>query len=734
MTAATAAARAMTRARATDGSYARNPKQALAVPAVAATALGAWIPLLGGAVLRALPVVVAVTILAAQRPMPRLTGALAMLWPPFAILIAGVPPGRLWPSEWLPLLGDLSDGAMRLAALGPGRVEDDPWPVAVWLLFTGTSWLAASALAAAPESARTPVKTSYPRQAHVRQAHVRPPVASGDSGTLLRVTGFVMLATPWVIAVTLRQADDVAWQGALILFAALMWFAPRRAAAVPVVVLGTAAALVATVTAHAFGPRDQWLTLDRVLTRQAQFSSMDTTQSYGPLRGRRTGAAMIEVTAPEPALWRMQVLDRFGWRGWEVGMRDRVALPQPAAREVDIEVQVKGLRDDMVVAPGRIRSVSADGKINDGRGEAIRLNPTPRRDDTYHVTADVVHTTADQLRAAPWPTDSRLRPYLRLSSGFGGTVGLPGGYDTEPYGTAGELRFLEQTPFQGVVELSRRLAAGARTPLEAVERVQHYLVDGNRFHYSTDVNDAGRLPLVDFLLRDRVGYCQHFAGAAALLLRMAGVPTRVVAGFATGEPTGDGRYVVRDADAHAWIEVYFEGIGWVPFNPTPAAADAEIPPELDPLAATTTTRPDGLSASTWAPAALPIGLTVGIVLVAWRRLRGRRAELGDALEWVVRRTGGRVEPSTTLSGLRIQLARVGPHSAALATAAEQARYAPDPAAVTRHPLVQVARALVADLGTPRALLVLVPPFRRTRWSRSADEAPESRGQSRDESG
>jgi protein-glutamine gamma-glutamyltransferase len=135
-----------------------------------------------------------------------------------------------------------------------------------------------------------------------------------------------------------------------------------------------------------------------------------------------------------------------------------------------------------------------------------------------------------------------------------------------------------------VAALAHQLAAGARTQWEVVARVHRYLLDGDRFRYTTNLPEAGLFPLVDFLLRDHAGDCQHFAGAAALLLRLAGVPTRVVAGFATGVRQGDGRFEVRDVDAHAWIEVYFQGYGWVAFNPTPAAAQAQIPHPLDPLA------------------------------------------------------------------------------------------------------------------------------------------------------
>jgi transglutaminase-like putative cysteine protease len=128
--------------------------------------------------------------------------------------------------------------------------------------------------------------------------------------------------------------------------------------------------------------------------------------------------------------------------------------------------------------------------------------------------------------------------------------------------------------------------------------VHRYLPDGGRFRYTTNPPHAGPFPLVDFLLRDRAGDCQHFASAAALLLRLAGVPARVAVGFATGVRERHGRFNVRDTDAHAWIEVYFEGIGWVGFNPTPSAAQATIPDELNPLVPTPDTTAPAMTART----------------------------------------------------------------------------------------------------------------------------------------
>jgi hypothetical protein len=269
----------------------------------------------------------------------------------------------------------------------------------------------------------------------------------------------------------------------------------------------------------------------------------------------------------------------------------------------------------------------------------------------------------------------------------------PFGHPRDPGATA----TLAASPYGDVAALAWRLAAGAGTEWQVVARVIHYLRDGDRFRYTTDVGPPGRFPLADFLLRTHAGYCQHFAGAAALLLRMAGVPARVVAGFATGVRRG-GRYVVRDVDAHDWIEVYFTGYGWVPFNPTPAAAPAAIPRALDLLA------PPGRHGSLLRLRTFGIAAVLAVVVLAALRLLRRPPGLGDVL---VRLVGTPVGPSTTLGELRDELARtVGPHTSALAAQAERDLFAAPGAAPRRWTTVRIVRALVHDVGPCRAALLL----------------------------
>ena len=102
------------------------------------------------------------------------------------------------------------------------------------------------------------------------------------------------------------------------------------------------------------------------------------------------------------------------------------------------------------------------------------------------------------------------------------------------------------------------------------------------------------MPLEHFLFETKAGYCQHFSGAMALLLRFGGVPARVATGFSPGGfRRRQGEWVVRDRDAHSWVEAWFDGIGWVTFDPTPTATPARslIAAIDDPDARPPATRP-----------------------------------------------------------------------------------------------------------------------------------------------
>jgi hypothetical protein len=135
------------------------------------------------------------------------------------------------------------------------------------------------------------------------------------------------------------------------------------------------------------------------------------------------------------------------------------------------------------------------------------------------------------------------------------------------YARAGELR-----PYLGLWQQAERLTAGARSPYAAAVALERWFRYGGSFTYDQHppAPPAGVQPLEDFVTHTRRGYCQHFAGAMALMLRYLGIPSRVAVGFASGRyDSGKGEWIVSDRDAHMWVEVWFRGWGWVPFDPTP---------------------------------------------------------------------------------------------------------------------------------------------------------------------
>jgi transglutaminase-like putative cysteine protease len=120
-------------------------------------------------------------------------------------------------------------------------------------------------------------------------------------------------------------------------------------------------------------------------------------------------------------------------------------------------------------------------------------------------------------------------------------------------------------------DLAARLAAGAPDPAARVARTLAFLQ--GEYAYSLRVGRFRSVqPVAEFLFEKKQGWCQYFASAAALLLRLQGVPTRYVSGFQVrpGLWRG-GHYVVREADAHAWIEAWLPGRGWMEADPTPPA-------------------------------------------------------------------------------------------------------------------------------------------------------------------
>jgi len=143
---------------------------------------------------------------------------------------------------------------------------------------------------------------------------------------------------------------------------------------------------------------------------------------------------------------------------------------------------------------------------------------------------------------------------------------------------AAELERTVDIPVAPVSErvrnLARTVVADAQTPYEKVVRIYDFLREN--FTYTLDAPPLAKEEEAThaFLFRTQKGYCQQFASAMAVMARINGIPSRIVAGYAPGRFSFiANRYVFRDNNAHSWVEIYFDGLGWVAFDPTPSSGD-----------------------------------------------------------------------------------------------------------------------------------------------------------------
>ncbi|HEV2999521.1 MAG TPA: transglutaminase-like domain-containing protein, partial [Solirubrobacteraceae bacterium] len=392
-----------------------------------------------------------------------------------------------------------------------------------------------------------------------------------------------------------------------------------------------------------------------------------------------------------------------------------------------------------------------------------------RRGHAYLVRAYVPRPRTVEIEAAGTDYPESLSPYrtIRLPPAVGGPPPVdPGTLQRDPdappsrvvfspfgddrpalgyvggqgYGRRVGSAWVERSSYARAYALAQRLRERSPTPYAFVGAVQRHLSRGYRY---TETPPRSALPLEDFLFRDRAGYCQQFSGAMALLLRMGGVPARVAAGFSPGTLDEDRReYVVRDFDAHSWVEAYFPGYGWIPFDPTPAVAPARAQlPALDGQAEAVDDEAGGARGSRSSeraqdPRALgrgqagdgsgtPLALTVLAVLavlaaagglaylvVAARWRHRYSAEVAAAeLARALRRTGRAQRPDATLSQLERSL-RWSPGAAGYVQSVRAARYGFGGAAPTREQRRALRRELASGLGVRGRLRALwaLPPF------------------------
>ncbi|MEW6691072.1 MAG: DUF3488 and transglutaminase-like domain-containing protein, partial [Pseudomonadota bacterium] len=243
----------------------------------------------------------------------------------------------------------------------------------------------------------------------------------------------------------------------------------------------------------------------------------------------------FEGQLPRRALlyWRGPVLWDFDGRTWRVGSPGFAELepPRGGARH-DYAVLIEAHNRNWLFALEAAARVPPGARYLDD-GQLVTLAPLRAR-MRYEMTSIT--------QAAPQPEEERhnLRRALRLPPGFNPRA-----------------RALAQGWREGGADDAAVLA-------RAIEYFRR-----ERLQYTTEPPLLGRDSVDEFLFETRSGFCEHFSSAFAFLMRAAGVPARVVTGYLGGDPNPvDGKFTVRQSDAHAWTEVHLAGRGWLRVDPT----------------------------------------------------------------------------------------------------------------------------------------------------------------------
>jgi protein-glutamine gamma-glutamyltransferase len=301
--------------------------------------------------------------------------------------------------------------------------------------------------------------------------------------------------------------------------------------------------------------------------------------------------SVLKIKAPaRRSYWRATTLDEFDGKNWfeyavPVGptvangryeLTDDSELPGAArdrSRWVKQEVTVEALHDNHLTGasvpvaydPGSLGTEYAAGGL--ARLPASTLSPGNR----YTVWSYEPHPSPRQLARLIKPHYPELVKDLDLRVTANASV--------PPFGASGrEVRVeavFDQSsgaaPYRAVYETAKRVVGRPPSPYAAAVELEAWFRSGGVFRYDEHPPQSSDLPpLAAFVLRTHRGYCQHFAGAMALMLRYLGIPARVAAGFTSGVYDAQKHeWVVTDHDAHTWVEAWFPRYGWLPFDPTP---------------------------------------------------------------------------------------------------------------------------------------------------------------------
>ena len=341
---------------------------------------------------------------------------------------------------------------------------------------------------------------------------------------------------------------------------------------------------VAALAAAAIGPMLPGAGEEPLLdTRGGDGQVTEVLSPLVDIRSRIVNRRVVEmfvVDAEAPRYWRIAGLSEFNGQMWgfhDSALEDAdgpLREPAPTAQIMDQRFTISGMGGLMVPSAFAPVAIAEPGVRWLPNIDTFVLDEDMSRGDVFNITSDVTQPPADVLRTLT-ASSPPSRQFFELPEKF-------------PADAA---------------ELAREVTATATTPYDQALQLQQFF---HTFTYDLDVQAGHNNDAILSFLRIRRGYCEQFAGTFAAMARSLGLPARVAVGFTQGEKQADGRYHVYGRHAHAWPEVWFDGVGWVQFEPTPgrgqpgSEATTGVGPQQDE-----TPTPVGSGTGTETPAPAP---------------------------------------------------------------------------------------------------------------------------------
>ena len=274
----------------------------------------------------------------------------------------------------------------------------------------------------------------------------------------------------------------------------------------------------------------------------------------------RADSELFVVQSDAESYWRLATLARFDGRTWGwpeselTGADGELAAVRDGAEELRQEVRILGLGGQLI--PAAAEPVAASGGNigwNEDRAMLVSSDGDLAAGAVYDIVSVSPRIALDDLQGA---SSSNPADPIYLD--------LPDDLPTS------------------VRTVAQEVTSATTTPYETALTLQDWFQ--TEFVYSLDVQAGHSNSAMESFLRDRIGYAEQFAGTYAAMMRTLGIPARVAVGFTAGENAGDQGALVLGKHAHAWPEVWFDGLGWVPFEPTPGVGHrAPTTPQTSPF-------------------------------------------------------------------------------------------------------------------------------------------------------